>query len=56
MCFYFLYNVRVDTIYQKVFYNSCLFLFLRHVIQNGFILFIMNKLFFWVKMWCFYIF
>ena len=27
-------NVHVDTLYQKVLYNSCLFLFLRHGIQK----------------------
>ena len=30
MCFHFLYIVQVDTVYQKVLYNSCLFLLLRH--------------------------
>ena len=34
MCFHFFYTVKVDTIYQKVLYNSCLFLFLRHGIQK----------------------
>ena len=31
----FFYTVQVDTIYQKVLYNSCLFLFLRHGIQEA---------------------
>ena len=34
MCFHFLYTVQMDTVYQKVLYNSCLFLFLRHRIQK----------------------
>ena len=27
MCFHFFYAVKVDTVYQKVLYSSCLFLF-----------------------------
>ena len=69
------------TVYQKVLYNSCFFLFLRHVIQKtkelmlseaslcftqkniflynelnqtGLVLFIIQKLFFWVKMSSFF--
>ena len=34
MCFHFFYTVQVDTIYQKVLYNSCLFLVLRYGIQK----------------------
>ena len=34
MCFYFFYTVQVDTTYQKLLYNSCLFLFLRNGIQE----------------------
>ena len=34
MCFHFLYTVQVDTVYQKVLYNSCLFLLLRPGIQE----------------------
>ena len=34
MCFHFFCTVRVDTVYQKVYYNSCLLLFLRHGIQK----------------------
>ena len=34
MCFHFFYTVQADTIYQKVLYDSCLFLFLRHGIQK----------------------
>ena len=34
MCFFFLYTVKVDTVYQKVLYNLCLFLYLRHGIQK----------------------
>ena len=34
ICFYFLYTVQVNTIYQRILYSSCFFLFLRHRIQN----------------------
>ena len=34
MCFYFFGTVKVDTVYQKVLYNSCLLLFLRYGIQK----------------------
>ena len=34
MRFHFLYTVQVDTVYQNFFYNSCLFLFLRHGMQK----------------------
>ena len=34
MCFHFFCTVQVDTIYQKVLYNSCLLLVLRHGIQK----------------------
>ena len=48
----FFYTVHVSTVYQKVLYNSCFFLFLRHVIQKtkelilykwGFIVFYSKK-------------
>ena len=35
MSLHFLYTVQVDTIDQKIIYNSCLFLFLRHGIQKA---------------------
>ena len=35
MCFHFFYTVQVDTVYQKVLFNSCLFLFLHHGIQKA---------------------
>ena len=34
MCFRNFYTVQVDTVYQKVLFNSCLFLFLRHSIRR----------------------
>ena len=34
MCSHFSYRVQVDTVYQKVLFNLCLFLFLRHMIQK----------------------
>ena len=48
----FFYTVQMDTVYQKVLYNSCFFLFLRHAIQKtkehilhkwGFIVFYSKK-------------
>ena len=34
MYFHFLYTVQAYTLYQNVFYNSGLFLFIRHGIQK----------------------
>ena len=34
MCFHFFYTVQLNTVYQKVIYNSCLLLLLRHLIQK----------------------
>ena len=34
MFLYFFYTAKVENIYQKVFYNSCVFLFLNHGIQK----------------------
>ena len=47
ICFLFFYTVQVDTVYQKVVYNSCLLLLLRHGIQKTkeHILFIHSALF-----------
>ena len=34
MCFHYFYTVQVDTVYQKVLYNSFLFLFLRGYVME----------------------
>ena len=61
MCFHlFLYSIQVDAVYQKILYNSCFLLFLRHVIQKtkehilhkwGFIMFYSKKIIsvLWIK-------
>ena len=52
MCFHFLYALQVDTVYQKVLYNSCFCFYVmkfkttkEHILHNwGFIVFYSEKI------------